>query len=56
MQKITSFLWFDDQAEEAVKFLYCDFQKLKSWNNSPLRRRRSHNLSQWPDGGIGVDD
>jgi len=30
MQKITPFLWFDHQAEEAAKFLHVHFQKFES--------------------------
>ena len=37
MQKITPFLWFDSQAEEAAKFLYFDLQELENGSNHPLR-------------------
>ena len=36
VQKIAPFLWFEHQAEEAVRFLYLHFQRFKSrprWGN-----------------------
>lgn len=41
MPKITPFLWFDNQAEEAVKFYTSIIKKFESWKNSALQRRRS---------------
>ena len=31
MQKVTPFLWFDDQAEEAVKFYASIFKNSSVW-------------------------
>ena len=41
MQKITPFLWFDNQAEEAMNFYYFDLQELEGGSNHPLWRRRT---------------
>jgi predicted 3-demethylubiquinone-9 3-methyltransferase (glyoxalase superfamily) len=41
MQKITPFRWFDNNAEEAVKFLYLRFQKFKDRKDYPLFRGRA---------------
>ncbi len=37
MQKITPFLWFDHQAEEAAKFYTSVFKNSEDWQNSALR-------------------
>ena len=34
MQKITPFLWFDNQAEEADEFLRVDLQELEGRNDA----------------------
>jgi len=36
MQKITPFLWFDKQAEEAAKFYTSIFQEFQDRENCPL--------------------
>lgn len=36
MQKITTFLWFDNQAEEAAKFYVSIFNKSKIVSSSPM--------------------
>jgi hypothetical protein len=41
MQKITPFLWYDNNAEEAVKSLYFDLQKLEDHRHHALRRCRT---------------
>jgi predicted 3-demethylubiquinone-9 3-methyltransferase (glyoxalase superfamily) len=39
IQKITPFLWFDNQAEEAVNFYTSIFKKFKDSHGYSLRRR-----------------
>ena len=41
MQKISPFLWFDDQAEEAVHFYVSIFKNSKIGKVTPLRRGRA---------------
>ena len=41
MQKITPFLWFDSQAEEAVNFYVSIFKNSKIGSITPLRRGRA---------------
>ena len=36
MQRITPFLWFDHQAEEAVNFYTAIFEKFKDPGHQPL--------------------
>jgi hypothetical protein len=55
VQKITPFLWFDNQAEEAAKFYTSVFKNSEGWKNSPLRRRNSEDIAERPAGGIGAN-
>jgi len=49
MQKITSFLWFDDQCEEAVNYY------VETFNGSPNKKAESKvvSLKRYPKGGEG---
>ena len=56
MQKITPFLWFDGQAEEADELLYLDFQEFKVvnmvalWDAVPVQGKRDDRgfSTGWP--------
>jgi predicted 3-demethylubiquinone-9 3-methyltransferase (glyoxalase superfamily) len=56
MQKITPFLWFDGQAEDAAKFYTSIFKGLEDRQNPALRRGSSQSVSKWPAGRIGTDN
>ncbi len=41
MPKITPFLWFDNNAEEAARFYTSVFQEIKNGRSTPLWRCRA---------------
>ena len=49
MQKITPYLWFDDNAEEADELLRFHFQELEDHFRVALRRRRAGPARQGHD-------
>jgi predicted 3-demethylubiquinone-9 3-methyltransferase (glyoxalase superfamily) len=50
MQKITPFLWFDGNAEEAVNFYVSVFKNSPRLSGSPAGRRRAR-----PEGNFQLD-
>ena len=59
MPKITPFLWFDNNAEEAIKFYTSVFKTFKNWKDHPLyrgraRARRNLHDRDIPDRGAGI--
>ena len=51
IQKITPFLWFDNQAEEAVSFYTSIFKNSRIVSHYPLWRRRGGGLRKTEGNG-----
>ena len=52
MQKINPFLWFNDQAEEAMNFYISIFKNSRVVNCLPLWRRRTWTGGKGHGGGV----